>query len=289
MTINITLPKNWNQLTTEQLEWLQSLYAQRIANETTFLSLAFLGLAGIIVEKRPRKTEEPVYTCHFEKDRKKRFVLHPYEVVCFSQSLKWLLKECTLTRSPYPSLDIDGCKYKGPATKLSDFSWKQYKMASDLYTLYVNSLRRQKENRELLFRFIATLFTPRRMLFDEGTQKKEPAFVYSPGQSENWKVFMDNLKVGQIEIIQSFWNGCCLYLASSYPYLFKPAGKQKKPGSKEDMLKMEGSTMSVVMDRLKLSEQDVNSSSVFTILQILDTMQMECEKQKEQIARMKAR
>lgn len=284
--MDITLPKNWNQLSSQQLEWLQTIYMQKIKSESVFLSVAFMGLAGIVVEKKPCMDGQ-AYVCHLENNKKSKFLLRPYEIVCFSQSLKWLLKECTLNRCPYPELKYHGIIYKSPSTKLSDFSWKQYKVASDFYTLYIRSVQRKRENPEYFYRFIATLFTPKRMLFNDRTQKLEPAFLYSVEQSENWTVFSENLLPVQANIIKMFWEGCMQYLSSAYPGLFKPAGKHQKTGSREDMLKMEGCTMAVVMDRLKISEQEVNTCSMFTILNILETMKMESEKQKEHITKMK--
>lgn len=286
-TLNLNSPKGWNHLTTPQLEWLQGVYERRMENESQFLAIVFLGIMGIVVEDRPCEEEPEAYYCHLEKDKEKVFLIRPYEIYAFSQKLKWILSECKLTRSPYPLLKIGKQEYRGPANKLSDFSWKQYKMASDFYTLYMDSVKRKRPNDVLLYKFIATLFTPKRLIYNAELQGKEEVFSYSPSQWNNWGAFRKRFTDTQVKVIFMFWNGCCGYLADTYRHLFRPASKSKGKNNPEDMLKMEAGTMAVIMDRLKITESEINACSMFTILQMLDTMQLEAEKQKDMVAKMK--
>lgn len=281
--MNLITPKNWNQLTIEQLEWLQSIYAKKMEEKAVFLSVIFLGLMKIIVENTDYSDELGVYLCHIEGNKKDKFLLRSHELHFFSQKLDWLLKDCTLNKSPYPILKLGKQTFTGPSNKLSNFSWKQYKTASDMYTLYIDSVNKNKPNDVLLYKFIATLFTPKRKLFNQETQDMEDVFVYSLSQISLWGVFKKRLKPEQVQVILMFWTGCCQYLSHSYRHLFKPAGKSKSKSKNdaEDLLKMNACTMAMVMDRIGLSEGDVNNSSAFTILQILDTIQMEADKQKE--------
>lgn len=285
--MNLITPKNWNQLTTPQLEWLQSIYDQRLDNETHFLTVVFLGLMGIVVEKRPCEEEPDAYYCHLEKDKNNTFLLRPYEIHSFSQKFKWLLQECKLTRSPYPYFQIGKKYFRGPANKLADFSWKQYKMASDFYTQYMESIKRKKQDDTLLYKFIATLFTPKIKITNPETEEREDVYRYVPNQFNNWKLFQKQLSEKQIKVILMFWNGCCHYLSVNFKHLFRPASKMKTKTTPEDLLIMEASTTAVLMDRLKITSESISASSMTVILKMLDIMQQEAEQQKEMMAKMK--
>lgn len=285
--MNLTTPKNWNQLTTAQLEWLQSIYEQRIDNEAEFLTLAFLGLMRIVVAKRPCREEAGAYYCHLQSNKKEIFLLRPYEIQSFSRKFRWLLNECTLNRSPYPTLRLGRKYFKGPANKLADFSWKQYKMASDFYTQYVEGIKRERKDHTLLYKFIATLFTPQTKRINPENGKKEKVYRYTPGQYNNWKLFKKHLSLRQIKVILMFWNGCCHYLSVSFKNLYRPAAKLKSKSTAEDFLQMEASTTAVLMDRLKISAESISASPMSVILKMLDMMQYEAEKQKEMAAKMK--
>lgn len=283
--MNFTLPKNWNQLTTPQLEWLQTLYNARLEDKAVFLAMAFMGLLNIVVENRDYEDEPGAYLCHMEGKKDDKFLLRPYEIQYFSKQLDWLLKDCTLTKSPYPELKLGKQLFRGPATKLSDFSWQQYKTASDLYFLYYENKSPMHQKNILLAKFIATLFTPERELFNPETQKVEMSFAYSPSQMNLWGVFRRRMKADQMAVVLMFWNGCCTYLANSYRHLYKQSGTKKDDNTKNDMLKTNASISVAIMDRLKLSEEEMNHTSMGTILEVLDIMHLEADKHREWMAK----
>lgn len=80
--INLTLPRHWNQCTTEQLELIANVMQEQVRRVDRYhpfdmrnvkLALFFV-LAGIEIVESPNprvSVEEQYYTCRFTKDGKK--------------------------------------------------------------------------------------------------------------------------------------------------------------------------------------------------------------------------
>ena len=87
--INLTLPRHWNQCTTEQLELIANVMQEQVRRVDRYhpfdmrnvkLALFFV-LAGIEIVESPNprvSVEEQYYTCRFTKDGKKGETFSPY-------------------------------------------------------------------------------------------------------------------------------------------------------------------------------------------------------------------
>ena len=80
--INLTLPKHWNQCTTEQLELISQVMQEQLLRQDRYHTFSmynvklamFFALSGIqiVASPNPREaTEAQYYTCRFLKDGKR--------------------------------------------------------------------------------------------------------------------------------------------------------------------------------------------------------------------------
>ena len=174
--INLTLPRHWNQCTTEQLELIANVMQEQVRRVDRYhpfdmrnvkLALFFV-LAGIEIVESPNprvSVEEQYYTCRFTKDGKKgetfslylwqiNYWLSPKAKTRNQQSaeyiaqgaglLDWLDndREQFLTTFPYPTIKRKRKwwhmekAFQGAFPDLDGFSWAQYRFASDIMQSY---------------------------------------------------------------------------------------------------------------------------------------------------------
>lgn len=174
--INLTLPKNWNQCTTEQLELIASVMQEQIQRQDRYhpfsmenVKLAmFFALSGIQIVEGPNPrvpVEEQYYTCRFLKDGKhgETFSLYLWQINYWLSAkaktrdqqsaeyiaqgaglLDWLDndREQFLTTFPYPTIKRKRKwwhmekAFQGAFPDLDGFSWAQYRFASDIMQSY---------------------------------------------------------------------------------------------------------------------------------------------------------
>ena len=174
--INLTLPKHWNQCTTEQLELISQVMQEQLSRQDRYhpfsmynVKLAmFFALSGIQIVASPNPseaTEAQYYTCRFLKDGKRAdtFPLYLWQINYWlspkaktddkesaeylSQGagmLDWLDNErgMFLTKFPYPTLKLRRAwwrvrkTFRGALPDLDGFSWAQYRFASDTMGTY---------------------------------------------------------------------------------------------------------------------------------------------------------
>lgn len=174
--INLTLPKNWNQCTTEQLELIASVMQEQIQRQDRYhpfsmenVKLAmFFALSGIQIVEGPNPrvpVEEQYYTCRFLNDGKhgETFSLYLWQINYWLSAkaktrnqqsaeyiaqgaglLDWLDndREQFLTTFPYPTIKRKRKwwhmekAFQGAFPDLDGFSWAQYRFASDIMQSY---------------------------------------------------------------------------------------------------------------------------------------------------------
>lgn len=174
--INLTLPKHWNQCTTEQLELIASVMQEQIQRQDRYhpfsmenVKLAiFFVLSGIQIVEGPNPrvpVEEQYYTCRFLKDGKhgETFSLYLWQINFWLSAkaktrdqqsaeyiaqgaglLDWLdnEREQFLTTFPYPTIKRKRKwwhmekAFQGAFPDLDGFSWAQYRFASDTMQSY---------------------------------------------------------------------------------------------------------------------------------------------------------
>lgn len=123
-TIKLSAPRNWEELTKEQL-----LYACRLFlygyPEDEFLYRMFLQFAKL-KSLRPRIDKGKLYFKH----KKKVFTLEPYQVHEFAYTLSFLKDEPTLSKNLFPYFRILFRKYYGPLNKCYNLTFNEYIHAS---------------------------------------------------------------------------------------------------------------------------------------------------------------
>jgi len=174
--INLSLPKHWNQCTTEQLELIAQVMQEQIQRQDRYhpfsmqnVKLAmFFALSGIQIVEGPNPrvpVEEQYYTCRFLKDGKHgdTFSLYLWQINYWlspqaktrdkdsaeyiaqgAGMLDWLDNErgMFLTRFPYPTVKRRKAwwrmrkDFQGAFPDLDGFSWAQYRFASDTMGSY---------------------------------------------------------------------------------------------------------------------------------------------------------
>lgn len=174
--INLTLPKHWNQCTTEQLELIARVMQEQIERQDRYhpfsmenVKLAmFFALSGIQIVEGPNPcvpVEEQYYTCRFLSDGKHgdTFSLYLWQINYWLSAkaktddrqsaeyiaqgagmLDWLDNErgMFLTRFPYPTIKRNRSwwrmkkEFQGAFPDLDGFSWAQYRFASDTMGSY---------------------------------------------------------------------------------------------------------------------------------------------------------
>lgn len=174
--INITLPKGWNQCTTEQLELIAQVMHEQIVRQDRYhpfsmeiVKLAmFFALSGIqIVEgidpKEPVKKQK--YVCRMTDSKKKdntfflylwqiNYWLSPKVKMCDKTSVEYIAQGAGLldwfdnesgmflTKFPYPTIKRKrnwwrcGKIFQGVMPDMDGFSWAQYRFASDMMQSY---------------------------------------------------------------------------------------------------------------------------------------------------------
>lgn len=175
--INLTLPKHWNQCTTEQLELISQVMQEQLLRQDRYhpftmdnVKLAmFFALSGIqiVASPNPREaTEAQYYTCRFLKEGKHAdtFPLYLWQINYWlspkaktddkesaeylaqgAGMLDWLDKErgMFLTKFHYPTLKRRRSwwrmrkTFQGAFPDLDGFSWAQYRFASDTMGTYI--------------------------------------------------------------------------------------------------------------------------------------------------------
>lgn len=174
--INLTLPKHWNQCTTEQLELISQVMQEQLLRQDRYHTFSmynvklamFFALSGIqiVASPNPREaTEAQYYTCRFLKDGKRAdtFPLYLWQINYWlspkaktddkesaeylaqgAGMLDWLDNErgMFLTKFPYPTLKRRRSwwrmrkTFQGAFPDLDGFSWAQYRFASDTMGTY---------------------------------------------------------------------------------------------------------------------------------------------------------
>lgn len=219
-SVNISIPKGWDSLTTEQLEAVCSILiddAHRPAaavgdvRPRVFFALSGLRLASNLHHEDGEGNDWYEVEFSSSSDRKARQQVNGAEasirmnMYTLSQAvdkLAWLMKPCTLTRFPYPTYKARGTRrgeeviFEGPSPLMQDWTWRQYRFACD----YVSALI-AAENRLVAMRKSSIRFGSTRISAQEADVKQlRQEFLAT---IFNRKVMHVNVETGQQE--ESFY------------------------------------------------------------------------------------
>ena len=329
--INLRMPTDWNELTPREMEKLSKLYAARMP-EAVFRVRVLLMLAGIrFCRKHPHNADgTQLYALrraglwHYLFG--KRFYAEAGQLQHMATAkLDWIFAECDRIEFPYRYLrlrskltalpgaeysvlynivalagnllNVFGRKFRGPDVYMQDFSWKQYKQASDFLTVYQQLYQRLQSNlskpekktltkQAALLRnlFLATVFTPRLWHIDAHTRTLKYGYKFMSEQSTRNARYFASVTDDQFQAILFFWQGVAAYLQKSYPKLYN-GGKPSKAHT--DLLKSEAEITETLKSRMHLSTPQVEAEPYNHVLENLSRLMEEAEAMKKATKGMK--
>lgn len=220
--------------------------------------------------------------------------------------LQWLLNSCDRTIFPYPELTFPGTgkgkkktpdvTFQGPAILMQNFSWRQYRIASDymgfipkvensLLTMRKNSVKfgstrikaQEEQLQQVRAEFLATLFNASIPHINEETGQQETSYYYVSSQcADNAHFFLD-FPEEKFQAILFWWQGMMHYLSKQYPKVFKKE-KVGRSGPEDDPFKLYTRSTTTMIKYAATNEEQVNKTTYTIILQHINDMAEENER-----------
>lgn len=302
------MPRGWNALTTKELEVFASLLLAEAAKDNgkgridmgRIKMELFMELAGIEVleEATPEVPVEEQYFVVRRKGHDERFNLYLYQIEDWQRTcMAWMDKPSELTRFPYPEYRRYFRRFKGPSALMQNFSWRQFRFASDYMTYFLveadqlahmvlskhfssHDMKKQEHivnNAKSLF--LATIFNRRVKVVDSDTHRLYRTYAYVSNQSvDNVRSFTTFSEV-KFQCVLLWWAGMMNYLQVQYPKVFKKT-KLKGNNQRYNPLEFYTRTCSTLEKYLGLNEEEVNRESYNNALNHLNNLLAEEEELK---------
>lgn len=164
-TINLNLPRNWQQCSTRQLEIIakamieeeqRALFSKSPNNNDNIKMSVLMRMGGLEVvsdDATPVVPVEDQYIVarHKEKERglfhsarwTEPFVLYIWQIHHWMKNdLAWLDKSASVVNFPYPYIMRRVRKFAGPDALMQNFSWSQYRIAGEWLQFYFDTQKR---------------------------------------------------------------------------------------------------------------------------------------------------
>lgn len=313
--IDLHLPNGWNACTRKELEAVAQCFIDegqrgthgKAYDLTTVKVDLFFRLTGleVVAPANPEVPVEDQYYLVRRKDvpqegrwpirRKKEqpFALYLYQIEQWTrEELKWLDSHSTLTLFPYDTLRRRGRKYCGPAPLMADWTWTQYRMATDAMSYYVqqsnalaalaNRMKSDKgsippselkEQMRVVTKakamFLATIFVRRHRFVDSETKRLRRDWRYVSNQTIDNAEDFRTVSDAQWQVIQFWWEGMAHYLAGRYPKVIAMDDK-KKSGKQPNPLEVYTRTVATMEKYLGVDEEQLGRQPFGVILQHLN-------------------
>jgi len=290
-------------MTVKELETIAEVLiteAKRSSNRRPFNSLAakvsmFLKLAELeLVESiNPEVAVEEQYYVVRNK-QKDTFHLYLWQIHYWIQeNMKWIDKPSTLTRFPYPTIRRRFTTFKGPSALMQNFSWRQYRIACDYMSYYINQenhllvmqqsgkyssseIKKQRKHvNSAKALFLATIFCRRIKSVNEETKRKEKDFTYVSNQSSDNSLYFRNFPDEQFQVVLFWWTGMMNYLKGKYPKCFKSESPKKQ--AQTNPLDLYTRTTATLEKYLNQNEDEQNRKLYTVVLQHLNDMVVQNE------------
>lgn len=243
-----------------------------------------------------------------------------------SGRLSWLLRHSTRTICPYPELTLFDMRstdkklmeryldpqtlqpavrryprevtLTGPQELMQDFSWRQYRFASDLRSYLAkveNHLiqmqkrhmpphrieQQQKLVRELRAEFLASLYSRPVLFTDTDTQQLAYEAHFIPGQSsQNAYLFMD-FPEEKFQAIDFYWQGMMHHLQREFPKVFRSSEVKAIVPTDDDPFTLYTRSTTTMIKYAAANEHEVNETTYTIILQHMQDMAEENDRIKE--------
>jgi hypothetical protein len=137
MTINLTIPTRWNDLSKRQLRYIARLFLAKLT-QNNFRARAFIYLTRIrLVGEINDSTGHYFMFSH----HRKRFVIHNQEYLYYLKTVDFLTCDSTLTINRFPSLHILWRRFYGPANSGYNITWLEFINAETAFYAFNRSRR----------------------------------------------------------------------------------------------------------------------------------------------------
>ena len=188
---------------------------------------------------------------------------------------------------------------QGPAPLMSNFSWRQYRNASDYIqamTRCENSLiqMRKRPDRytsirikrmadtlaQLRREWLATIFTASIAHTDPETGQTVTDYYYSTSQAQQLAPYFADFPEEKLQCVMLWWQGMMAKLAKDYPKVFRTSKATSKP-TDDDPLKLYSRSTATMIKYSGTTEEEVNRRTYTVVLQMINDMADENDQVKE--------
>ena len=186
----------------------------------------------------------------------------------------------------------------GPQEYMQDFTWRQYRFASELRTYLAkveNQLiqmqkrhmpqsrieQQQQIVRELRAQFLATLYSRPVLFTDPDTQQLTYEAHFLPSQtSQNAYLFMD-FPEAKFQAIDFWWQGMMHYLQREYPKVFRSSEVKPIVPEDDNPFTLYTRSTTTMIKYAAANEREVNDTTYTIILQHIQDMADENDRIKD--------
>lgn len=310
------IPKSWNEVPTDDLEFISRLTMERelIAMRDESLGdiyyklLILLRLSGLEGLSKSWDGLKPQYTFHthnFWPWKREKITIDASKLVfLIREHLGWVDDPYNRLRSPYPTLQIKRRKFCGPSDRMTSLTYMQYQTAQNIITAYwhhQDTLRYLMEHDEssrdavmlqaqtldqLQADFLATLFNPAKITREYHGCKKVRTILpndFDPRQVHQFSpLFKGKIANRIFPVMLQFFLSVQKYYSALYPDLFvKRKDGEDSDKRRPDFLMLEVETMAAIMKYQGFRDyQTIYDSEAVHILKVLDNMAKEAKELK---------
>ena len=241
--LRIPFPESWNELTANQLLMICKFYSKTL-DYTLMRQLIFCNLAGLTILKRKEVAgEDEEKTGYWFEYKKQKFRISAID-------LAWLLKftdfifdsyeskntityyiRSQISEQKIPSVVVDGIKYYGPHSHMSNTPWIEWQTCMIHYKNYKTSGDISNLNK-----LCASLYREKRkdIALDDPKMFEDKRSVFTDFAVDDRALKIAPLSFDIKIAILFYFEGCIVLLERLYPEVFrspKPEGKAttKKP------------------------------------------------------------
>lgn len=309
--IDLTLPRSWNQCSTEQLELIAAAILRHTQRQDRYhpfdwlqvkteLFFLFTGLE-VTGEVSAPVDDDPEYQHRAFLVRRARqgrhlpfrgqgggeptFPIYVWQVQSFiEQHLAWIddPKVQPLLIFPYKQLlwewrfqlrpPFVRKHYLAPGELLQDFSWREYRHLQDYMEMYVRA-----SNQTLTIQQHQPVDRDRLAAATRQAEQMRTEFLRVLFKAEaNSPLSTLNSQLKKFspvrwQVILFWWSGMMHYLQRQYPHCFKQS-KKKAPSRQPNPLELYTSVIATMQTQAHLSEESINGQTFHIVLEQLERL-----------------
>ena len=309
--IDLTLPRGWNQCTTEQLELIAACIIKHTLEQNRYHPFDWLEVKAelffllteveVVSEENDPVDGDPEYQHHAYICRKggTEFPIYIWQVYSFiEQHLAWiddpkakpliifpykqLLSEWRLSRR-FPFVKKH---WLAPGELLQDFSWREYRFLQDYMELYVSlqnqmaKLQQQGASDKDRLADLARQMLDARNKFLAVLFKAEGKLSARPKDACKARIINSQFSIIndiRWQVILFWWSGMMHYLQQQFPHCFK---QSKSKSTKRPPLPIElyrNIITTVQKESNGLTEDEVNAQTFYIVLEHLERLAKQAE------------